>query len=79
MSKIPDEARELGRIRNGFWLSRVLITANNFGLFDHLTKYCSAKTISKRLGTELRATEILLYALVGGGLLEKQKTKYITF
>ena len=54
----------------------MLITANNYRVFDHLTKPQSAKTISKKLKIDLRATEILLDALTGISLLKKQKGRY---
>lgn len=68
---------ELRKIWGAFRASRVLITANNFRIFDHLTIPQSARTISKKLNVDCRATEILLDALTGLGLLEKQQNRYI--
>ncbi|MEK7332800.1 MAG: methyltransferase [Nitrospirota bacterium] len=76
MSAIMKEARELMKLWGGFRASRVLLTANNYRVFDHLTKARSAKEISKRLKTDIRATEILLDALTGIGLLKKHRNIY---
>lgn len=76
MSNILEEAKELRKIWGGFRAARVLLTANNYRIFDHLTKPQSAKTISKKLNTDLRATEILLDALTGIGFLKKKKSSY---
>ena len=75
-SRISEDAKYLRKIWSSFRPARVLITANNYRVFDHLTKSRSAKTISKKLNIDLRATEILLNALTGLGLLIKQKGKY---
>lgn len=76
MSKILEEVKELRKIWGGFRATRVLLTANNFGVFEHLTKPQSTKAVSKRIDADLRATEILLDALVGIGLLNKKKGMY---
>lgn len=76
MSAIMNEAKELMKIWGGFRASRVLLTANNYRVFDHLTKAKSAKAVSQKLKTDLRATEILLDALTGIGLLKKYKNIY---
>ncbi len=76
MSAIFEEAKELMKVWGGFRASRVLLTANNYRIFDHLTKPQTAKSISEKLNTELRATEIILDALTGIGLLKKNKDKY---
>lgn len=77
MPGILEEAKELRKIWSGFRQARVLITANNYRVFDHLTKPQSAKTISKKLNIDLRAAEILLDALTGLGLLRKHRSRYI--
>jgi 2-polyprenyl-3-methyl-5-hydroxy-6-metoxy-1,4-benzoquinol methylase len=76
-SNIPEDAKELRRIWGAFRSSRVLMTANNYRIFDYLAEPQSARTVSKKLGTDLRATEILLDALAGMGLLVKQKSRYL--
>ncbi|HBG92158.1 MAG: hypothetical protein A2X54_06745 [Nitrospirae bacterium GWF2_44_13] len=73
---VLEEAGELRRLWGGFWASRVLLTANNYRIFDYLIKPQSANTIAKKLKTNLRATEILLDALTGIGLLKKNKGRY---
>lgn len=76
MSKILEEVKEIRKIWGGFRAARALLTANNFGVFDHLTKPRTAKEISKRIDTDMRATEILLDALTGIGLLNKKRGRY---
>lgn len=76
MSRVLEEAKKLRKIWGGFRSARVLLTANNFRVFDHLKKPQSAKTISKRINTDLRATEILLDAITGVGFLRKKEGRY---
>ncbi|HAK87883.1 MAG: hypothetical protein A2X55_05180 [Nitrospirae bacterium GWB2_47_37] len=73
---LQEEAKELRRLWGGFWSARVLLTANNFGVFDYLKSPKTAGEIAKILKTDNRATEILLDALTGLGLLKKSVTKY---
>jgi len=77
MSGILEESKKLGELWRGFWSARVLLTANNYRVFDYLQKLQSARTISKKLNTDLRATEILLDALTGLGLLKKRNGRYL--
>ncbi len=74
--KVSEKANELRKIWGGFQGARVLLTANNYRVFDCLLKDQSAKELSKKLNINLRATEILLDALTGMGLLKKQNSKY---
>ncbi len=76
MSKILDEAKALRKLWGGFWSARVVLTANNYGVFDHLKSPRAAHEISKILRIDRRATEVLLDALVGLGLLKKAGSKY---
>ena len=76
MSSIREETMRLRGIWGAFRSARVLITANNYRVFDLLTKPQSAEAISRKLKTDLRATEILLDALTGIGLLRKLSHKY---
>lgn len=76
MPRIPEAAKKLREIWSGFRSSRVLITANNYRIFDYLKKTQSAREISQKLNIDLRATEILLDALTGIGLLKKSAHKY---
>ncbi len=39
MSKISDDVKKIREISGAFRLSRILLTANNLGLFDFLDKY----------------------------------------
>ncbi|HDZ61776.1 MAG TPA: methyltransferase domain-containing protein [Nitrospirae bacterium] len=76
MHKISEQAKQLRQLWGGFQSSRVLLTANNFRVFDYLEKYQSSGSLAKTLHTDDRATEILLDALTGVGLLIKRKNKY---
>jgi ubiquinone/menaquinone biosynthesis C-methylase UbiE len=73
---ILDETKALRDMWRGFWSARVLLTANNLRIFDHLTKPKSAAATAKRIGADTRGTEILLDALTGLGLLKKSKDAY---
>jgi 2-polyprenyl-3-methyl-5-hydroxy-6-metoxy-1,4-benzoquinol methylase len=68
---VPDDLAELRKLYLGFVSSRVILTANALGIFDKMEKASSAIEISRKLKTDLRATEILLDALTGIGLLSK--------
>ncbi|MGB9716571.1 MAG: methyltransferase [Thermodesulfovibrionales bacterium] len=76
MPNIPELAKRLREMWGAFRSSRVLITANNYRIFDHLIKPQSAKAISHKLNIDLRATEILLDALTGLSLLKKSGNEY---
>jgi ubiquinone/menaquinone biosynthesis C-methylase UbiE len=73
---ISDEAKELRKLWSGFWSSRVLITANNLEIFDHLKRPISAADVAEEAGTAERATELLLDALSGLGLVLKERGRY---
>jgi 2-polyprenyl-3-methyl-5-hydroxy-6-metoxy-1,4-benzoquinol methylase len=68
---------ELRRLYNGFQASRIILTANNLGVFDHLKKPKSARGLAKALRADLRAVELLLNALTAIGLLGKRKNSYL--
>jgi ubiquinone/menaquinone biosynthesis C-methylase UbiE len=76
MSRIQEQAKELRKIWSGFQASRVLLTANNLRVFDYLKKQKTHRELAKNLGTDIRATGILLDALTGLVLLKKQKGRY---
>jgi len=61
----------LRKLYLGFTSARVILTANNLGLFEHLKKTTSAGEVALTLKSDLRATEILLDALAGIGLIKK--------
>jgi 2-polyprenyl-3-methyl-5-hydroxy-6-metoxy-1,4-benzoquinol methylase len=67
---------EIHGLVRGFWTSRIILTANNLGLFDHLDKPVSARGLARRLRLDERALEILLDALSGLGLIRKSKGFY---
>jgi len=74
---IYDEAKNLRRIWSGFQQARVLLTANNYRVFDYLNDDArTAVWLSKRLRTDRRAMEILLDALTALGLLRKKDNRY---
>jgi ubiquinone/menaquinone biosynthesis C-methylase UbiE len=76
MSRIQEQAKELRTIWSGFQASRVLLTANNLRVVDHLNKMKTSRDLAKKLGTDIRATGALLDALTGLALLKKQKSRY---
>jgi len=73
---IRKEAGELRKLWGGFWSSRVLLTANNYRVFDYLESPKTAKEVAKAVGADGRAVEILLDALTGLGLLKKTALRY---
>jgi len=75
-SSVVEQSRDIRKIWSNFQSSRVLITANNYRLFDILEHPKTAGRVCAAIGTDRRATEILLDALVGLGLLRKQKGGY---
>lgn len=68
--------KELRKLTNGFMASRVILTANNLDLFSHLKRAQDCESLVRALGTDPRATRLLLDALVSLGLLRKQAKKY---
>jgi ubiquinone/menaquinone biosynthesis C-methylase UbiE len=73
MIMVTEELRGFRKMYTGFTGARVILTANNLGVFDRLKRPVSAKDMSKVLKTDPRATEILLDALAGIGLLLKSR------
>ncbi len=76
MSGILEQAKEIRRLSGGFQSARVLITANNFRIFDVLEKEQTASAVARKIRTDKRATEILLDALTGMELIHKKKGTY---
>lgn len=76
MQKLFEESKRLREIWGGFRAARVLLTANNYKVFDHLKRPKTAEEVAVALETDRRATEILLDALTGLGLLRKQNGRY---
>lgn len=75
-SKLKEEAAALRQLWGGYWSARVVITANNFRVFDYLQKPVTAKEVASRLRTDVRGMELLLDALVGLGLVRKSAGMY---
>ncbi|MER3445559.1 MAG: hypothetical protein C4291_01395 [Candidatus Dadabacteria bacterium] len=68
---------ELSKIANGFTQSRIIQVAVKLGVFDVIgNKGSSSNAIARTLGTNHRATELLLNALVALGLLNKERRKF---
>lgn len=76
MAKILEQSQAIKKLWSGYQSTRVLITANNYGVFDFLQKQKTTRHLAKELKTEAWATEILLDALTSLGLLIKQNNKY---
>lgn len=70
---VPADLEALRKLYMGFVSSRVILTANNLGIFDHLKKSSSAAETARTLKLDSRATEILLDALAGIGLIGKSR------
>ena len=68
---VPDDLAALRKLYLGFISSRVVLTANNLGIFENLKKASSAGEIARKLKIDARAAEILLDALTGLGLVRK--------
>ncbi|MEK6743188.1 MAG: methyltransferase [Nitrospirota bacterium] len=74
--KFAKQVQEFARISGGFRASRVVMTANNLGIFEHVGKGVAAPELAKILNTDPRATEILLDAVTALGLLRKSRGIY---
>lgn len=70
---IPDDLLELRKRYMGFTGSRVVLTANQLDLFSRLKTWIPAEKVARRLKVDGRATEILLDALAGLGLIKKSR------
>jgi ubiquinone/menaquinone biosynthesis C-methylase UbiE/DNA-binding transcriptional ArsR family regulator len=71
---VPDDLAGLRKLYLGFVSSRVVLTANNLKIFENLKKASSATEIAEKLNIDRRATEIVLDALTGIGLVSKSRT-----
>ncbi len=75
----PPAPKDLAWLRrvSAFAPSRIILTANNYRMFDHLEgNGKTAGALSRQIGTDGRATELLLNSLVAIGFLEKKEGKY---
>ena len=70
------QIQEFTKLWGGFRASRVVLTANNLLVFEHLRTPATANNVANSVGIDLRATEILLDALTALGLLKKTVNKY---
>ncbi len=70
------QIQEFARLWGGFRASRVVLTANNYAIFEHLRSPKTAAEVAAAIGTDPRATEILLDAVSALGLLGKTGAKY---
>lgn len=62
---------------SSFASSRIILTANNYRIFDNLEgSWKTAKGLSREIDSDSRATEFLLNSLVAFGLLKKQRNLY---
>jgi 2-polyprenyl-3-methyl-5-hydroxy-6-metoxy-1,4-benzoquinol methylase len=73
---IVKQAREFAGLWGGFRAARVVLTANNYNIFEHLKIGRTAGQLADILETNFRATEILLDAVTSLGLLAKQGKRY---
>jgi 2-polyprenyl-3-methyl-5-hydroxy-6-metoxy-1,4-benzoquinol methylase len=70
------ELMDLRRMWGGFQASRVIMTANELGVFEKLSKPRAAVECARLMKCDSRGTEILLDALAGIGLIKKTRNKY---
>jgi len=76
MPKDHHEAVGLRMLWGGFWSSRIIISANNLGIFDQLTEPRDASAVALAIKADPRATEVLLDALTALRLVKKQHGRY---
>jgi 2-polyprenyl-3-methyl-5-hydroxy-6-metoxy-1,4-benzoquinol methylase len=70
------QLQEFARLWGGFRASRVVLTANNYRVFDHLKTPKTAGDIARVISVDPRGVEILLDAVTAVGLLKKTGSKY---
>jgi 3-hydroxy-5-methyl-1-naphthoate 3-O-methyltransferase len=75
---LTKQLQEFARLSGGFRASRVVLTANNYRVFDHLKAPKTAREIARAVGADARAMEVLLDAVTAVGLLRKSGNKYRT-
>lgn len=73
---VQEEAQEIRRLWSSFMSSRVLLTANNLRVFEHLRMKTTAGQAAESVGADGRAMEILLDALASLGLVKKSGDAY---
>jgi len=75
-NRLARQAQEFARLAGGFRVSRVVLTANNLRVFEHIGKGATASSLANDIGTDPRGTEIVLDAAAALGLLRKSGTTY---
>jgi ubiquinone/menaquinone biosynthesis C-methylase UbiE len=76
MAGVREQSKELRKLWSNFQSSRVLLTANNYRIFDHLETEKLPAAVARKINADKRATEILLDGLAGLDLLKKKNGKY---
>jgi predicted O-methyltransferase YrrM len=77
--KQPARKKDLPWLRqvSSFAVSRIILTANNFRIFDHLAfPGKTAELLARTISADARATGLLLNSLVAIGILEKKEDRY---
>ncbi len=74
--RLMEQLKKLRQLSSGFRASRVILTANNYDIFEHLKKPKTSAALARRLKIDPRATEILLDAVTALGLLKKNRSTY---
>lgn len=74
--KLMQDLAAFRELWGGFQVSRVVLTANNLGVFEKLAAPRTAAALAGALNTDRRATEVLLDAVASLGLLRKTKRTY---
>jgi len=73
---VINQAQDFAKLWGGFRASRVILTANNYAIFEHLKSSKTAGEIARVAGIDPRAAEILLDAVAALGLLKKTGVRY---
>jgi len=74
--KLIQQFQALRQLSGGFRASRVILTANNYAVFEYLKTPKTAAFLARTIKTDPRATEILLDAVTALGLLLKKGSTY---
>jgi 2-polyprenyl-3-methyl-5-hydroxy-6-metoxy-1,4-benzoquinol methylase len=74
--RLIQHLQKMRQLAGGFRASRVVLTANNYGIFEHLKKPKTSAALAGKLKIDPRATEILLDAVTALGLLKKKGSVY---
>jgi SAM-dependent methyltransferase len=66
----------LMRLAMGFRESKILLVANDLGLFERLFEGRSVEDLAHQLSVDSRALSVLMNAMVAMGILDKEKDRY---